>query len=542
MLQLLRVRRGSLDLLASGVRDAQRHQQTLRDTILWSVRLLTPSARRLFAQLSVFAGGFTHTAAAAVAGAPADEAAVALALDELVSHHLLQVMVRESDEIRFRMLWAIREVADELLRETTEAEAVQRRHAQYYLALSEAHGGDIRSALRTAALILLDAKRDDLRTALQWLTEHDAAGATRMAAALAWYFRDARIWDVGVQLIDRVLALDIERTPEVTANLIAVVCWIDIDFDPAGAEARIKRRIATLRSDVERYALGRAFEALGRLLRRCADFAGAERWLRAARAMLRTAGDPIGEGIAVQGLGIVARDRGDGAAALRLYRTALRRAHALGHPLLAAMAQLGLGDLRADAGDWAGAIAAYTAAGEYWPNVRAWAAQHLATAHMRIGDYAAAEAYALQALAGSRAEAQSFGISWSCIRLGELMRRTGRIDAARAYLAEGLELAVATRANATPAALAEIAAICALQGDAPAGARLLGAESALRAQLGFPVWPCDRAAYEEIVEQLRSMLGARRFVQIRRADAVRPFAQVVEQARAAVGSATVRGE
>ena len=55
-----------------GGRDSESRQQTLRATIAWSYDLLTEEERRLFASLSVFAGGCTLEAAETVCGADLD--------------------------------------------------------------------------------------------------------------------------------------------------------------------------------------------------------------------------------------------------------------------------------------------------------------------------------------------------------------------------------------------------------------------------------------------------------------------------------------
>ena len=53
-------------LLTSGSRTATRQQQTLRAAVDWSYDLLDPPEQALFDRLSVFAGGFTLSAAEAV--------------------------------------------------------------------------------------------------------------------------------------------------------------------------------------------------------------------------------------------------------------------------------------------------------------------------------------------------------------------------------------------------------------------------------------------------------------------------------------------
>jgi predicted ATPase len=54
---------GAIDALAAGPRDAPARQRTLRATVDWSHRLLTPVTQRVFARLAVFRGGFTLEAA-----------------------------------------------------------------------------------------------------------------------------------------------------------------------------------------------------------------------------------------------------------------------------------------------------------------------------------------------------------------------------------------------------------------------------------------------------------------------------------------------
>ncbi|NTU63976.1 MAG: helix-turn-helix domain-containing protein, partial [Chloroflexi bacterium] len=57
-----------LAVLTRGPRNRSARQQTLRGAIEWSTQRLTPDQQILFARLSVFAGGFTTVAVAAVCG------------------------------------------------------------------------------------------------------------------------------------------------------------------------------------------------------------------------------------------------------------------------------------------------------------------------------------------------------------------------------------------------------------------------------------------------------------------------------------------
>ena len=65
----------ALPILTGGARDAPERQRTLRATIAWSYDLLDQPSRDLFAQLSVFAGGFPLDAAEEVCDADIDRLA-----------------------------------------------------------------------------------------------------------------------------------------------------------------------------------------------------------------------------------------------------------------------------------------------------------------------------------------------------------------------------------------------------------------------------------------------------------------------------------
>ena len=177
--QILERLSGRLDLLKGG-RDADPRQQTLRATIEWSNDLLTPAEQRLFARLSVFAGGCTLEAAEEVCDADLDT------LQSLVEKSLL----RFSNE-RYWMLETIREYANARLIECGDADQLARRHAEHFLALAESVETDLLGKGQGAALNRLELEHDNLRTALAWsLGGEDVSVALRLAVAL-W-----RFWNV----------------------------------------------------------------------------------------------------------------------------------------------------------------------------------------------------------------------------------------------------------------------------------------------------------------------------------------------------------
>jgi predicted ATPase len=178
-----------LDLLKGG-RDAEARQHTLRATIEWSHDLLADDERQLFAWLAVFAGGCTLDTAEAIAEADVDR------LQSLVDKSL----VRRTGE-RFWMLETIWEFAHERLAASDDADAIGRRHAARFLALTEEAFPLLQGAEQSVWLQRLEDEHDNLRASLEWFFDHrDVNGAMRLAGSLwlFWYMHghvtEARRW------------------------------------------------------------------------------------------------------------------------------------------------------------------------------------------------------------------------------------------------------------------------------------------------------------------------------------------------------------
>jgi predicted ATPase/DNA-binding CsgD family transcriptional regulator len=174
-----------LNTLTGGSRDAPARQQTLRNTIEWSYNLLDESEKRLFARLAVFRGGCSLEAVEAVCGdgLPIDLLTV---LASLVDKNLVQQKETHTGEPCFVMLETLHEFAGERLTESGEAEAVQRCHAEYFVALAEQAEPELHLAQQQRWAQLLETERDNLRLALEWSLERDVAVGLRLVSALWW--------------------------------------------------------------------------------------------------------------------------------------------------------------------------------------------------------------------------------------------------------------------------------------------------------------------------------------------------------------------
>lgn len=159
-----------LSLLTSGTRDAPERQQTLRKTIEWSYRLLTPEEQRLFRRLSVFVGGCSLQAIEAIHHVMNTKNESLLdPLTSLLDQSLLQqAMLAGDEQQRFTMLETIREYALECLQASSEEEAICQAHAEYYLALARGIELQVRSGTTVPWIEWTESEFGNLQAALGW--------------------------------------------------------------------------------------------------------------------------------------------------------------------------------------------------------------------------------------------------------------------------------------------------------------------------------------------------------------------------------------
>jgi len=177
-------------LLTGGRRTAVPRQQTLHALIDWSWDLLTEDDRRLLRHLSIFAGGWSASVAAGVAGATGGDHGLIETLDgltRLVDRSL--VIVDRGPTTRYRMLETIRQYARERLIEAGEAATVADRHLASFAALAEAAAPELHGPAMVDWLDRLDADADNLGAALEWGLEAAPERAVRMCIAMLAYWR-----------------------------------------------------------------------------------------------------------------------------------------------------------------------------------------------------------------------------------------------------------------------------------------------------------------------------------------------------------------
>jgi predicted ATPase/class 3 adenylate cyclase/Tfp pilus assembly protein PilF len=328
-----------LKLLTGGARNLPERQRTLRNAIAWSYEMLDEGEETLFARLAVFSGGSTLEGIEAVCDAQGDLPVDALeGVSSLLDKSLLRQEEGHGAEPRLMMLETIREFALEKFEESSDAEAIKRAHAEYFLALAERSDAELLGSEQESWLEQLDPEHDNMRAALSWAIERrNTELGLRLAGALRpfWYARG--YFDEGRRWLEEALAQGREGTP-VAARTKALegLSWLadaqgDLDRAEAAAEeglqlstkARIERSLAASL----RVRLAEAAETRG-------DYGRAKDLYEESLSHYRETGDTRGIALTLGGLGTLYSDQGDYERAKQLYEEGLVIARKLGGPQL----------------------------------------------------------------------------------------------------------------------------------------------------------------------------------------------------------------
>ncbi|HWN31545.1 MAG TPA: BTAD domain-containing putative transcriptional regulator [Pseudonocardia sp.] len=123
--------------LSGGPRTASARHQSLAAAIDWSYHLLPEPEQRLFARLSVFAGGFDLPGVHEVCAEPGttDDTTLDL-LTRLVDKSMVTTL-SGAGRSRYRVLETLRARGRELLRDSGPHEQLDQRHARYFVELAE---------------------------------------------------------------------------------------------------------------------------------------------------------------------------------------------------------------------------------------------------------------------------------------------------------------------------------------------------------------------------------------------------------------------
>ena len=278
-----------------------RHQ-TLKAAVGWSYDLLSADERRVFGELSVFAGGFTLAAAAAVCRG-GDEAAALDLVDQLAAKSLL-VAERAAAGTRYRLLETIRQYAAGALADAGQTEQARQRHAETFLLLAECE----------RELGVLAGEQDNFRAALDYTLADGGQAGPRLARALGGFWLARGLFQEAQGWLQRALAVG-PADPRLHADLhrlLGAVLYAAGDLDGAQAALAqgsqvaaaaglpaVQARIRVLQADINAFESGfyadalDACEAAAALLESEGDLEGLAEVLLSAGKLRYEAGETL---------------------------------------------------------------------------------------------------------------------------------------------------------------------------------------------------------------------------------------------------------
>lgn len=176
-----------LNALTGGPQNLPTRQQTLRSAIAWSYDLLTPVEQRLFARLSVFAGGWSLEAAEAICKLENDgDMDVFAELTALNRHSLIYTASSMGDAPRFNMLPTLGEYAFEQLAAGGELDVVAEAHTLYYLHQVEIVAAQDAPIDQNPGLDQLEADHDNLVIMMERAQLHGKVNVILRLRSVIW--------------------------------------------------------------------------------------------------------------------------------------------------------------------------------------------------------------------------------------------------------------------------------------------------------------------------------------------------------------------
>jgi predicted ATPase/class 3 adenylate cyclase/tetratricopeptide (TPR) repeat protein len=505
---LVRLTSDRLQTLTGGARDLPTRQQTIRNTIDWSYRLLIPAQQQVFARLGVFVGGWTADAAAALGDD--DPVAVAEGLELLIEQSLVR-MIETGAEPRYTMLETIRAYALECLAASGVADAARRQHAAHYLALAEMAQTHLHGRERGAWLERLEMEHDNLRAALAWaLDSGDREIGARIAIALVGQDGDGlwgrtAYWHEGLRWFEAMLAQRDALTPGILAWVLLLAAAFQgmLDGNPYLAQRLVADEALALfhtASDQSGIAYARLSQG----------------HTEEALARYQNLGDHYHCAIVLNeiGRGFLAQD--DIPQVLALFEQSLTLCREHDYIGQTAIALNGLGDAACLTDDIPRATACYWEALSLAKAARddarsAWLVGNLARLALVQGDDGRVLTLLQQQVAQLRQSAALSVLVMILPALGALVNAQGDSAQARAILREALLLQQQFAPHNVYGefldSLEACAGVAVGQGQAVQAARLLGAAEVLHRTKGVQMLPSARPAYRRAVAAARAHLA-----------------------------------
>ena len=388
------------EFLSTRSRVVPSRHRTLKAAIDWSYDLLAPDEQQLFAQLSVFSGGFFLEAAEEICDVP-DVFELLFSLQDKSLLTVSEVM----EQTRYGMLEPLREYAKEKLLESLEFE---KAHAEYYLRVAQNHDQKLGGAEQSLALSSMAQELDNFRAAMNFafdLGEWKLLGELGVALSLFFYIRG--LWSEGIQ--------------------------------------RLRQAEEALRRLFDKALLAKIQHGLGRFYQFQGDYEIARNLYTESLQIKRGLGEKQGIADSLNNLGIIAVEQGDYNEARQFLTESLQIQRKLGNKWGIADSLNNLGLIAEKQGDYdearrlySGGLQIYRELGEKWGIASS--LNNLGLIADNQGAYDEAKQLHTESLQIKRELGDKRGIAISLNNLGNIAKNQGAYNEAKQFYTESLQI------------------------------------------------------------------------------------------------------
>ena len=471
-----------LQLLTNGAVDLPPRQRSLRDAVAWSHDLLNADERRLFRRLSVFVGGCTLEAIAAImedepdnaAPVSLDPAQVVALVGSLLDKSLLQRVDLANGGERFRLLSTIQEYAAERLDEAGEVADIRRRHLEWYLALAEQAQNELTGPSQAVWLESLEQEHDNFRAALAGSLGRLPEPGVRLASALWRFWATRGYLSEGYRWLEQLLTDVSDISPALLARASISQGNLALDLGEYGEAFACYDRAMRLFEQLEDLrGVSDALNGQGLVAWYRAENAAARDFHERSLALRQVIGNRQGEANSLTNLANAVKDEGNIEHARELHQRALDIREILGDRGGAGYSRLNLGDVE-----------------------------------RRLGHADAARVLFTESLEAFREVNDTLGMGYALQALGLASVMTHDHQQASRYFAEAIaiRLRLGDRRGVIEC-LEGIATVAEREGHGQRAVRLFGAAEALREQIDARVPDADRTLQGAIISRLRTKVG-----------------------------------
>jgi predicted ATPase len=510
-------------LSADGMRAVAARQKTLQNAIAWSYNLLSIDDQKIFASLSVFAGGFTLETVESIFSRNFTDKSVPDLIASLLDKSLIQRRSNEPGEVRYDMLVTIQQFALGCLQRVGDESKVRNAHLAYFLDLAERGDHKAHGPNQIEWMDRLNDELDNFRAALNWsFSSGQTEVCLKLFAALAWTWNVRWSQSEGRSWFYKIRAMP--GTDEYPASYAQIL-------NGAGLREWRQGNYGEARSVLEEslvlwQKLGAAGElgkaaclvSLGMVARWWdEDNNASESYFRQSLALFQRCEDEWGVAWNYFHLGIVATDRNQDEAALSFLGKSLDLYNELGDPWGEARVSQFLGMLYLKQGNYRQAYYYFDQHLRNDEKLRfmdgvSVALCNFGALYRRQGDYDQAEKYYEKSLMINREYGMKLDIGIILYHLGLLALHQNHYPQALRHFYDYFELARTTNPKTGARDLfIGLAAVAGGTNQPERAAKLFGAAQILFDDTDNLFSPFDRAELDRHIEIARDQLGNIRF-------------------------------